>query len=89
MSEAVLYLVWCEAGYCFNGVRVALKFLSSEQCAKKIMSVSPGLVDFAMGIVTSVVKMTLGPAHVSYSLSKWQAVKLTFFAPYLACGFFY
>ena len=28
-----------EAGYCFKSVRVALKFLSSEQCAKKIVSV--------------------------------------------------
>ena len=45
-----------EAGYCFKSVRVALKLLSSEQCAKKIVSVSPGLVDFAMGLVTSVVK---------------------------------
>ena len=31
------------------------------------------------------VKMTFGPVHAksNYSLSKWQAVKLTFFAP---CG---
>ena len=47
--------MWCEAGYLFNGVKVALKFLSSQHCAKKIVSVSLGLVDFAMGIVTSVV----------------------------------
>ena len=73
-----------EGGYCFKSVRIALKFLSSEQSAKKIVSVSPGLVDFAVGLVTSVVKMTLGLVHVSYNLSKWQAVKLTFFAPFLS-----
>ena len=29
----------------------------------------------------SQVEMTFGEAHASYSIPKWQAVKLTFFAP--------
>ena len=81
------------------------------------MSDSPGLVDFAIGLVfflfltcptgkccflgkfklqkdcyqsyqskrvcgaTAVVEMTCGLVHAIYSLPKWQAVKLTFFAP--------
>ena len=77
------------------------------------MSDSPGLVDFAIGLVIFVLKlphgqvlffgeiqiteglqsillikrvfgqveMTCGLVHVSYSLPKWQTVKLTFFAP--------
>ena len=77
---------------------------------------SPGLVDFAIGLVNSVlnlpdgqmnflggnshyrrsiinpahpnfffgaIKMTLGLVHVSCSLPEWQAVKLTFSAPWL------
>ena len=78
-----------------------------------MVSDSPGLVDFAIGLVISVldlpdgqvnklggnsnyrrtvtnahqnfvfrlVEMAFGLVHASYSLSKWQAVKLTFFAP--------
>ena len=77
------------------------------------MSDSPGLVDFAIGLVNSVlnlpngqvkffeefklhkncvinpahqnvlglVEINFGLVHASYSLPKWQAVKLTFFAP--------
>ena len=29
------------------------------------------------------VKMTIGLVHATYSLSKWQAVKLTLFAPFV------
>ena len=82
------------------------------QRAKKVVSDSPGLVDFAIGLVIFVLKasavfwgkfklqkdcnqscqwkrvlglveMTCGLVHTSHSLPKWQAVKLTFFAPYL------
>ena len=77
------------------------------------MSSSPGLVDFAIGLVNSVinlpdrqvkffeefklqrnceinlliktflglVEMMFRLVNVSFSLSKWQAVKVTFFAP--------
>ena len=79
------------------------------------MSDSPGLVDFAIGLVNSVLKLfnrqvkfswnsnyrriVINPAHqktfweqakmalelvhYSYSLPEWQAVKPTFFAPYI------
>ena len=84
-----------------------------DQRAKKVMSDSPGLVDFAIGLVIfklpdghqvlffgeiqiteglsstliikkvlGLVEMTCGLVHTSYSLPEWQAVKLTFFAPY-------
>ena len=85
----------------------------NDQNAKKGMSDSPVLVDFAWVIEFSfliaqrtsdsfagnlnyrrtlinpghqqmffrLVKMTIGLVHASYSLSKWQAVKLTLFAP--------
>ena len=78
------------------------------------MSDSPGLVDFAIGLVNSVinlpdgqvnffeefklqknceinlliktffglVEMIFGLVNVSFSLPKWQAVKMTFFAPW-------
>ena len=92
---------------CSNGI--------SAQRAKKIVSDSPGLVDFAIGQVNSVlnlpdrqvkyfeefnlqnlrtvksiplikkfgglVEMTFGLVNASFSLPKWQAVKMTFFAP--------
>ena len=77
------------------------------------MSDSPGLVDFAVGLVNSVinlpdgqvkffeefklqndceinllietflglVEMIFGLVNVSFSLPKWQTVKITFFAP--------
>ena len=83
------------------------------QHAKKVVSDSPGLVDFAIALVSSVinlpdrqvkvfeefklqkycqinlliktflglVEMMFGLVHVSFSLPKWQAVKMTFFAP--------
>ena len=53
------------------------------------MSDSPGLVDFAIGLVNSVVKkflglveMTPGLVNASISLPEWQAVKMIFFAPW-------
>ena len=74
------------------------------QRAKKVVFVSLGLVDFAIGLVNLVlnlpnygrtvqsillikkilglVEMTFGLVHASYSLPKWEAVKLTFFASY-------
>ena len=84
------------------------------QHAKKVgVSDSPGLVDFAIGLVSSVinlpdrqvkvfeevklqkycqinlliktflglVEMMFGLVNVSFSWPKWQAVKMTFFAP--------
>ena len=52
------------------------------------MSDSPGLVDFAIGLVNSVVKkflglveMTPGLLNASFSFPEWQAVKMIFFAP--------
>ena len=63
------------------------------QRAKKVVSDSPGLVDFAIGLVNSVksillvkkfwglVKMTSGQVNASFSLPEWQAVKMIFFAP--------
>ena len=77
------------------------------------MSDSPGLLDFAIGLVNSVInlpngqlkffeeyklqkkceinlliktflgldEMMFGLVNVSFSLSEWQAVKMTFFAP--------
>ena len=81
------------------------------QREKKVVSDSPGLVDFATGLMNSVLnlpdgqvkffgeftvinpahqkkffglyKVTLGLVDSSYSLPKWQAVKLTFFAPWV------
>ena len=83
-----------------------------EQWTKKVVYKSPELVDFALGLVNSVlnllmgkwsfwgiqiteelksmlnknfnsqVEMTFGQAHASYSIPEWQAVKLTFFAPW-------
>ena len=64
-----------------------------------MVSDSLGLVDFAIGLVNSVLHLPDGqvsflgelsillvnfffrPVHARYSLPKWQAVKLTFFAP--------
>ena len=83
------------------------------QRAKKVVSDSPGLEDFTIGLVNSVinlsngqvkffekfvlqknceinlliktflglVEMMFGLVNVSFSLSEWQAVKMTFFAP--------
>ena len=82
------------------------------QRAKKVVSNSPGLVDFGIGLEIFVlnlpdrqvfvfgkfklqkncnqcysiflgrlVETTFQLVHASYSLPKWQAVKLTFFAP--------
>ena len=79
-----------------------------------MVSDSPGPVDFAVGLMNSVinlpdgpvhflggnsnyrrtvinpahqifgglVEMTFGLVHASYSLPEWQAVKMTFFAPW-------
>ena len=89
------------------------------QRAKKVVSDSLGLVDFAIGLVIfalnlpdgqvlffrgnsnyrrtvinpthqifgGLVEMTFGLVHASYSLPKWQAVKLTFFAPWYLIQF--
>ena len=90
-------------------VTMPFKARKEAQCAKKVVSNSSGLVDFATGLANFVLnlpdrqveffgeftvinpahqkkfgglyKMTLGLADSSYSLPKWQAVKLTFFAP--------
>ena len=35
-------------------------------------------------IFWGLVDMTFGLVHASYSLLEWQAVKLTFFAPYFS-----
>ena len=83
------------------------------QHAKKVVSDSPGVVDFAIARVNSVlnlpdgqltffeefnlqknceinsahqkilglVEMMFGLVYASFSLPKWQAVKMTFFAP--------
>ena len=78
------------------------------QHAKKVVSNSLGLVDFAIGLVffvlnlpdgqvlffgevqiqsgqskrvLGIVRLTCGLVHAIYSLPKWQAVKLIFFAP--------
>ena len=48
-----------------------------RQRAKKVMFDSPGLVDFAIGLV----EITFRLVHAGYNLPEWQAVKLTFFAP--------
>ena len=88
-------------------------FIALSQRAKKVVSDSPGLVDFAIRLVIFVlnlpegrvlffgrfkllkdchqsceskrvlglVEMTCELVHASYSLPKWKAVKLTFFAP--------
>ena len=57
------------------------------------MSDSPGLVDFAIGLVNSVLNlpngqvmffgglMMSGQVNASFSLPEWQAVKMIFFAP--------
>ena len=90
------------------------RFVNEPQCAKKVVSDSPGLVDFAIRLVNSVinlpdgqvkffeefklqkyceinlliktflglVEMMFGLVHVSFSLHEWQAVKMTFFAPW-------
>ena len=89
------------------------------QCAKKVVSDSPGLVNFAIGLVNSVinlpdvqvkffeefklqknceirlliktflglVEMMFGLVNVSFSLPKWQAVIMIFFAPCCVCCF--
>ena len=87
-----------------------------KQRAKKVVSDSPGLVDFAIELVNSVlnlpdgqvkyveefilqknceinnillinkfgglVEMTFGLVNASFSLPEWQAVKMTFLAPW-------
>ena len=91
-----------------------LLFLLQLKCAKKVVSNSPGLVDFAIGLVNSIinlpngqvnffeefklqknceinlliktvfglVEMIFGLVNVSLNLPEWQAVKMTFFAPW-------
>jgi len=68
--------------------------VNSTQCAKKVVSNSPGVVDFSIGLVNSVdnlpdgqvkflgkFKMAFGLVDASCNLPEWQAVKVTFFAP--------
>ena len=78
-------------------------FSSWNQRAKKVVSASPELVDFAIGQVKSfeefksqknceinsahqnifwLVEMTFGLVYASFSLPEWQALKMTFFAPW-------
>ena len=54
--------------------------LSDGQITEELLSI---LLIKIFGGGGGLVKMTLGPVHAksNYSLSKWQAVKLTFFAP--------
>ena len=95
-----------------------LKDKVRQQCGKKVVSDSPGLVDFAIKLMFFVhnlpdgqvlflgeiqitegllsillinrvlwlVEMTCGLVHAIYSLPEWQAVKLTFFAPWAKKG---
>ena len=103
----------------FTGLKIKAKqksyfWTSNKQRAKKVVSHSVGLVDFAIGLVNFVfnlpdgqvseiflgirmtevinpahkiffrlVEMTFGLVHASYSLPEWQAVKLTFFSPWI------
>ena len=55
------------------------------QHAKKVVSDSPGLVDFEINsasqkVFGALVKMTSGLVNASFSLPEWQAVKMIFFA---------
>ena len=45
------------------------------QRTKKVVSDSPGLVDFAIKMFLVLVKMTFGLVYSSFSLSKWQPLK--------------
>ena len=105
----------------FTGLKIKAKlksyfWTSNKQRAKKVVSHSVGLVDFAIGlkwilfltclmgkwnffrnsndrrtqvinpahkIFFRLVEMTFGLVHASYSLPEWQAVKLTFFSPWI------
>ena len=90
------------------------KTLSEEHRAKKLVSDCPGLVDFAIGLVNSVLNLPNGQvmffeefklkksceinsarqrafgaswndvwaSNAFFSLPEWQAVKMTFFAPW-------
>ena len=98
----------------FQNGEVSLWISIVPQHAKKVVSDSPGLLDFAIGLVNSIinwpdgqvkcfekfkiqenceislliktflglVEMMFGLVNVSFSLPEWQAVKLTFFAPW-------
>ena len=92
-----------------------IKPLLQDQHAKKVVSDSPGLVDFAIGLMNFVlnlpdglvnfflrysnyrrivksvlpiqmflglVEMMFGVIHASFSFLEWQALKMTFFAPW-------
>ena len=43
---------------------ISLRFSSNVQNAKKVMSDSPGLVDFAIGLVNSVLNLPDGQARI-------------------------
>ena len=52
------------------------------QHAKKVVSNSPGLVDFAIRLVISVPNLPEGTSDVFWGIHEQQAVKLVFFAPF-------
>ena len=58
--------------YCCNQV----------QRAKKVVSNSPGLVDFAIGLGISVPNLPEGASDVFWGIHEQQTVKLVFFAPF-------
>ena len=96
-------------------------FIVWLQRTKKVVPDSPGIVDFAIGLVNSVinlpdgqvnfseefklqknceinlliktilglVKMSFGLVNVSFSSPEWQAVKMTFFAPWTVVFFIF
>ena len=118
---------YCKKRYVYRGAFTGIWKKWSQSCkdfanvsyrfqrAKKVVSDSPGLLDFATGPVNSVinlpdgkvksfeefklqknceinllfktflglVEMMLGLVNVSFSLPEWQAVKMTFSAPWL------
>ena len=73
--------------FCFSS------FLGYAQRAKKVVSDSPGLADFAIGLVNSVLHLPDGQVQCSLRNSPyrrtvkskilWVAVKMTFFAPWV------
>ena len=53
-----------------------LKCISGNllQCAKKVVSDSPGLVDFAIGIVKSVSNLPDGPVNFFFGGGGWEGM---------------
>ena len=104
---------------CIFAFQFRIPFFTSQGCpqrAKKEVPDSPGLVDFAIGLVNTVhnlpngqlkllgkfklqkksnqscwsiilgglAEITFGLVHAGYNLPQWQAVKVTFVAPWSA-----